>query len=755
MGPYRILERIGIGGMGEVYRALDLRLDRLVAVKFLLPGADEERRRRFEREARAAATVNHPGICAILDVGQLDGDPWFAMELLQGESLADRLARGPLPVADALHLGSQVLTALEELHRRGFVHRDLKPSNLFLTPHGTKVLDLGLAAPLEGSGWTLDGRLTASGTILGTPYYMSPEQWEGSPVSPATDLFSLGVVLFEALTGQLPFNGPTPFAIYEAVLRCQPPVLTGGPGIEGLDRFLHRALSKRPLDRFPDAGSMRRALDSLQLEVRATGAQTFEFCAVRAVTRLAVLPFSLPPQETELESLGYPLAEAVASRLATHRQLLVRSPAATREFAETTPNLRAIYRELQVDAVLTGSWLRAGDRLRLSIQVLELPEGNVAWSAVAEPEVRDLFALVEDLARQVSDAFALSASPPGSLAGRKGQPASSGCYARYLQAVELGRKTSSAEALLHARDALRECTEEDPNFSPAWAQLGRVWRILGKYGHAARSESRQRARRAFERALALDPESALAHNLYTYFEVEDLGSPVSAMQRLLGRLASGYPDAELAAGLVVACRFCGLLEASLAAHERAVRLDPTIHTSVAYTLWMTGAYLRAHEADRGGVAFVKLYSLPMLQREEEAIRAYERWHETLSDGLELALGDAARGALLEDRQLTTSAVRRLLDQGFSDAEGLYFLARNLVRCGEHDMGLVLLERVLEGGFTLPRTLRNDPWLAPVRSDERFQEILGRAAEAHRHAWEVFRQADGPRLLGVDLPTQYL
>ena len=746
LGPYEIVSPLGSGGMGEVYRARDLRLEREVAIKQVRPKAGEGRER-FWREARAAAAISHPHVCAIYDVGEHEGEPWLAMELLEGESLEARLERGPLPPDEAVTRLVEALAGLAALHARSIVHRDLKPSNIFLTPHGAKLLDFGLALPTAGPLGS-DTRLTRDDALVGTPRYMAPEQWRGEPVSPATDLFACGAILFEALSGTPAFRGETPMAIYDAVVHDEPPALVGGAGIEGLDRVIQRALAKRPEARFRSADEMADALESL-----SGGSGELRDLAVAAVQRLVVVPFRLLRPDSDIDFLASALPEAISSRLGGLPNLAVRSPRLASGLSGDDP--AAVAHRAQVDVALFGSLLRAGQRVRATAELVEVPGGTVRWSGHVEATADDLFALVDELARQVADALRLPLGDPGSDLSADDAPADRAAYELFLRASELARFTGRASALREARQLLEQCVERDPGFAPAWAQLGRVHRVLGKYGHADRTESVRRARQAFERALAINPDLPLTHNLYTYFEVENLASPVSAMLRLLGRIERQNADAELYSGLVIACRYGGLLEASLAAHDRAVRLDPAIPTSVHYTHWMLGDYQRACDLDNEAVKFIRHYSLPMLGRTEEALAGYRLWLGHIVDGLEQDLAVSAIGVLTGDREMALDGARRMLEGGFEDPEGLYFLVRHFAKVGETGDALTLFERVVAAGFTTTATFRADPWLASIAGEPRFQAALAAADFTHRHAAELFESAGGPRLLGVVDPTRRL
>ncbi|MGH9657750.1 MAG: serine/threonine-protein kinase, partial [Bryobacteraceae bacterium] len=259
---FRIERLLGEGGMGLVYAAEDERLNRPVALKLMRDvGSSEEARKRFWREARAAAAVNHPNICQIYEIGEEDGELFLVMELLEGEPLAKILERGAMPARDALETAGAVLAALEVLHRRDLVHRDLKPSNIFQTPHGIKLLDFGLARPLPGAeGAETATNLTMPGTMAGTPRYMSPEQVRGEDASTRSDLFAAGIVLFEMLSGKPAFSGHSLAEIFHSVVFEQPAPLEGSGIVAAADRVIRRALAKKPEDRYPSAEAMAAEL---------------------------------------------------------------------------------------------------------------------------------------------------------------------------------------------------------------------------------------------------------------------------------------------------------------------------------------------------------------------------------------------------------------------------------------------------------------------------------------------------------------
>ncbi len=578
IGRYAIERKLGEGGMGVVYAARDDRLERTIAVKTLsAPDSDETARQRLWREARAAASVNHPNICQIYEVGEDGGRLFIAMELLEGEALAERLRRGPLSPSDALPIGLGILAALSALHARGIVHRDLKPSNVFLTVHGVKLLDFGLARPEVNGALSPAAGLTRTGIVMGTPRYMAPEQVTGESVHTRSDLFAAGAILFEMLAGRPAFGGRTIVEVLHATRYEQPPALTGSPAVAAVDRVIRRAMAKRPAERPASAEAMAQELRAIRA---VDGGATSNLA--RPLTRLVVLPFRVLRSDPETDFLAFSLPDAIATSLSGNASLIVRSSVVAARFGGETPELKALAAEADVDRVVMGTLLRSGDQLRATTQLIEAPAGTLLTSHTVQSSMGDLFRLQDDIARRVSDALAVPLSG-GTASPTPDSPHDARAYELYLRANELAR---TYEGLPGARDLYQRCLELDPRFAPAWAHLGRCHRVIGKYIEAA-PDSEIRAEDAFRRALALSPQLSIAHKFYANLEA-DMGQAHGALVRLLGEANRHGNDPELFAGLVHACRYCGLYEQSIAAHAEARRLDPNVPTSFDQTLLMAG-----------------------------------------------------------------------------------------------------------------------------------------------------------------------
>jgi TolB-like protein/predicted Ser/Thr protein kinase len=738
IGRYRVVRELGRGGMGVVYAAYDDQLDRPVAVKLLPPQPDDTARQRFWREARTAAGVSHPGICQVFEVGEAEGHAFIAMELLDGEGLDRRIGRGPLPVDEAVRIALGVLGALEALHARGIVHRDLKPSNIFLTPHGVKLLDFGLARaaaePQPHAGATVSA-LTRAGLIVGTPHYMAPEQIGGGAIDARTDLFAAGAVLFEMLSGRRPFEGRTIVDVCHKTLHEQPPALIGSPAVAAADRVIRRAMAKRPADRFPAARPMADELREVTRMDDRGGAKA------RPMTRLVVLPFRLLRPDADIEFLPSSLADAISMSLGSLGSLAVRSSYSVAHLAADRPDLKQIAADADVDVVLLGSLLRAGDRLRIVAQLVEAPGGLLLWSHSAQVTLGDIFELQDALVRRLVEALSIPLGTREQQRLARDVPASPAAYEYYLRANRHARDWSSTDI---ARDLYLQSLSEDAEYAPAWAGLGRARRLIGKYSHGARHELAE-AERCLERALQLNPDLSIAHNLLAHLEA-DTGRAVQAMTRLLGR-ARDHHDPDLFAGLVHVCRYCGLLDASLAAHREARRLDPHVPTSVTHTFWFMGVYERTIEESPGDIGYIDAVALISLGREEEATeRLRSRRGRSPHQAIEAYI--ASLQALLDDRPEQAIAVlERAAMRDLPDPEARFYVARHYARVGSTDEAIALLDGVVEGGFfALP--LAPDPWLQPLADDARFLEVASRAAERRHVAAAAFESAGGPTVLGV-------
>jgi len=743
IGHYTVTAKLGQGGMGVVYAARDERLGRAVALKTIASlSGDDTARRRFWREARAAASVSHPNICQIYEIGEDGGQLFIAMELLEGVALSDHLRRhGPLGVQEAVQIGLGILAALSALHARGIVHRDLKPSNVYLTAHGARLLDFGLARPAPGELDTMSG-VTRAGAIVGTPGYMAPEQTTDEGVDARTDLFAAGAILFEMLAGRPAFAGRSAVDVLHATRYEHPPALTGSPAVAALDRVIRRALAKRPSERPASADAMAEQLR------RAAGTASDETPALASVlTRLVVLPFRVLRPDPETDFLAFSLPDAIATSLSAVPSLVLRSHAVAGRFAGEAPDLRALAAEADVDRVVLGTLLRSADQLRVTVQLVEAPGGTLLTSHAVQSSMGDLFGLQDDLARRIVGALAPSLVG-GAPSPVPDAPHDARAYELYLRANELARTYAG---LAGARDLYEQALELDTRFAPAWARVGRCVRVIGKFIDGS-TDTEARAEDAFRRALALNPRLTIAHKFYANLEA-DMGQASRAMVRLLGEATRHGNDPELFAGLVHACRYCGLFEQSIAAHAEARRLDPHIPTGYEQTLLLAGdidRLLAADPVEPGSAdAAIRVVALGLAGRIDDArarlaamqqfarIPAFRIWADHL-------------GAWLDRRRQTMLEVPWVLGslKIQDDPEAIFQEGWMLCDVGEHEAGLGYLQRAVARGYCAAATLAQSPQFDALRDTPAFRALLADAESGREAALAAFRAAGGERLVGM-------
>jgi TolB-like protein len=714
--------------------------------------ADETARKRLWQEARAAARIRHPNVCHLYEIAEDHDELFIAMELLEGESLAQRLERGPLPVPEAVEISLEILSALDTLHQEGLVHRDLKPSNIFLTPHGVKILDFGLARISNTdsiySEQPTESRLSQIGAIVGTPSYMAPEQLTGEPIDARTDLFAMGAVIFEMLEGTRAFAGKTQLEVYHKTLYEQPPALGGSPAATIVDRVIRRALAKRPELRYAAASEMAEALRAV-LAVKHAGESR-----VHSIARLMVLPFRILRPDPDTDFLAVSIPDAIANSLSTLESLIVRSSAAAACFATEELDLKRIAEEADVDVVMTGNLLRAGRHIRVTVQLVEVPGGTLLWSHAPHVTLRDVFQLQDEIVEHIVESLSLSLTAHEHQRLKTDVPASPTAYEFFLRGNQLVllHGIASAESLSVARDLYNRCLAADPKYAPAWARLGRCHWLIGKGGEDG-EENVRKAEGCFQRALELNPELPLAHNLYALLEI-DQGRALDAMVRMVRRAHSGSVQPELYAALVQACRFCGLLEASVAAHERAQRLDRNILTSVDHTYFHLGDYDRALEYTKqrhyGKISITQRLLqgliLGQIGRKNEAIRLFrEIEKEKLTDYARAGVSSVR--AMYEGRREEGLAAAERVIALFPDPEMVYWQARALSFFGEEKRALAVLNSSLDRGFISYRMLtKADPWLDPLRSSPEFDSLIRRSRSLYNKAVAAFQAAGGEELL---------
>ncbi len=556
LGPYEIVARIGAGGMGEVYRARDTRLGRDVAIK-VLPAEfaeDAERLRRFQREAQATAALSHPNILDVHDVGMVEGVPYLVEELLEGESLDGRIARGALPAGEALPIAVQIAKGLAAAHEKGVVHRDLKPANVFVTRRGlVKILDFGLAKLVESVPVSAADTLTHAptgatefGRVLGTAAYMAPEQARGQPVDQRADVFSFGVVLYEMLAGERPFRGQTATDTVAAILKEEPPPLPASVSAP-LAAVVERCLAKEADRRYQrgselaaaleavhaDAApspwpSLRRALRrhpwiasanaalalaalALALDVGGVRARLAGGSAAQRFHSLAVLPLANLSGDAGQDFLAAGLHEALITDLAQLGGLKrVIARGSVMRFAKSDVPPHEIAAELGVDALVTGSVLRSGDRVRITAQLVDPATETQLWAERYERDMRDVLALENDVVAAITREIKLKLTPQENVRLATARRVNPEAYEAYLKG-RFNYYKLSRDGLDNAERYYLLALEKDRDYAPAHAGLAGVWLARTDTGLVLRSEVMPKAVASALKALELDPNFAEAH----------------------------------------------------------------------------------------------------------------------------------------------------------------------------------------------------------------------------------------------------
>ncbi len=745
LGPYEILALVNSGGMGEVYKARDTRLGRLVAVKVLTGRGREQPDAvmRFRREAQAAGALNHPNVLLVHDVGEFEGVPYLVSEYIEGGTLRDVLRRGPLAAPIAAQYAAQIARGLHAAHQGGIVHRDLKPENVMLTLDGrVKVVDFGVAtldAPLldDVEDPPSTGVLrTLPGTILGTVAYMSPEQVRGAAVDHRSDIFSLGVILYEALEGMMPFRGGTAAELIAAVLRDEAPAMRFAP--EGFERVIRRCLQKAPAARFQSAADVAGEFEAMlgrPESIAAAAGRVPTPPAAQAVRTVAVLPFTNMTAEPDNEYFSDGLTEELIHALSHVRGLQVVAWSSASKLKGRTDDVQAAGAELGATTLLTGSVRKAGDRVRIAARLVETVSGYLLWSGTYDRRLEDLFAIQEEIARSIVETLTERLQLSG-VPGSRHQPSSHEAYNLYLKGRYFWNQRTRS-SLAKSVECFESAIAIDASSALAQAGLADAYCLLVEYGLMAPATGMPRAREAALRALSADPRSAEAHASFglirALYDWEWLEA--EAFFRRALELNPGYATARH----WFAVDFLSSLGRFDEAHEEieiARRLDPLsliIAEGHSYLYTLARRYDEAVEGFRSLLELDPSYykGYTSLGRAYAQQGRYELAAEMLEKGRQLA-GDlpSILAALGQVRGLAgeTEAARALLerlhelDRAETFVQGTSYALVH-AGLGENDRALEWLERAVERRELSLSVLNVHPAYDSLRAEPRFAAVV--------------------------------
>jgi serine/threonine-protein kinase len=601
LGRYQIVERLGRGGVGEVYRATDPRLERTVALKVLREDAlrDDAARRRFRLEARALSRLLHSNIATLFDFDSDHGVDFLVMEYVPGDTLAALVSAGALPEARARAIGLEVAEALQAAHEQGVIHRDLKPGNVIITPRGrAKVLDFGLAGFVhEGAAPSSATTREDLGRFGGTLPYVAPEQLQGERADARTDLYALGVMLFEMVTGVRPFSGDSPAALLYGILHEPAPALRSvSPGASpALEHVVSVCLEKVPSRRFTDVAAAIRALRDEGLPLSLARRDAVTGGAARPVRAIAVLPFENRSGDPAQEYFADGVTDALIADLAKIGALRVISRTSAMRFKGTGTPLPQVARELNVDALVEGSALQAGDRARVTVQLVDAATDLTLWADTFERDLRDVLTLQREVAQEIAGQISVYVTPDERARLSLRGPVNPLAHVAYLQGRYLWNRWTT-DAIRESVERYEEAIRADPSYALAYAGLADSYGVLGTTNLLPSAEAYQRAKAAAEQGLAIDETVAELHASLGYVHFYyDWDWPRAERQFLRA--------AQLNPGYATGRRWYAQFLSAMGRHaeaigeaERALELDPLsliIHTTIGDVLFYARQYDRA------------------------------------------------------------------------------------------------------------------------------------------------------------------